>query len=109
MLQRQGRLNYKGMSNLRDAMSMQEDGTCMAYMSSGPRKRRRLLIPPSFLMQKSAKELQMHVKSLGINYEVRRDLGHEDMKCDCNVMLKFILKMHSLDKIPQNMKVLKLC
>ena len=50
-------------------------------------------------MQKRAKELEMHAKSLGVNYEVRRDLCHEHMKCDCNIILKFVLKMCSLDKI----------
>ena len=76
------------MSTLRDETPMQcphsqaEDGTHIAYTSSGSRKRRRFLIPSNFLIQKSAKELEIHAKSLGINYEVRRDLGHEHTNCD---------------------------
>ena len=41
----------------------------------------------------------MHEKSFYINYEVRRDLGHEYMKCNYNSMLKFILKIYSLSII----------
>ena len=43
--------------------------------------------------------LDMYAKSLGISYQVRSDLGHEYMKCEYNSILKFIIKMYSLDTI----------
>ena len=39
----------------------------------------------------------MHAKSIGIENEVIRDIGHEHMKCECDSMLKFITKILSFD------------
>ena len=48
-------------------------------------------------MQKSDQELELCAKSIGIAHEVIRNMGHEHMKCECNSVLKFIIKMRSLD------------
>ena len=42
------------------------------------------------------------MKKLGLDFLVKKELGHERLKFNYNQLLKFILKMYRLDKIAVN-------
>ena len=81
------------------------EGEFIACTEGGQRKRRKFLLPSNFLITQCATKLENHTKQLGLGYVVNNALGHKRLKFNYNQLLKFILKMHSLDKIAENSKV----
>ena len=44
-------------------------------------------------------------KNIGLGYTVNTELGNDRLEFDCDQLLKFILKMHSLEKVAENTEV----
>ena len=99
-----GGLNYHGVQTIRECIGMTfpgpsaMEGQHIACSVIWSRKRRKFLFLSDFLLREEARKLEDHGKSLGIGFE--EDNGHHPLlKCNCDAMLKFILKTHKLDEI----------